>query len=415
MLHARHTVRTRLLWGPHLKNVTAGRPRLRAPYSLVLTTAIAAFSAGCAFFPNQGPSSIDVVTSKPADPDKVQYALLDVSPAVLAKVQEAREPALSRTFGERRPPPAIRLGVGDVVSVTIFEAASGGLFIPQDAGSRAGNFVSLPNQEVDLRGFISVPYAGAVQAAGRTPAEVQAAIEERLRNRAIEPQAVVTLQDGRSSRVTVTGEVNSSVRFSITAGDRLLDAVARAGGPKYPAYETYVTLKRGNRTAKIYLNNVIASADNNVYLYPGDTVVLNREFRSFMALGASGLNGQINFENETLTLAQAVGRSGGILDLRGDPTQTFVYRLEPKALAAEMGIDVTPYMSPMVPVIYRVNMREPDGLFLATKFPMRDQDILFVSNSAASELAKFLAFLQLGANTVSDTNVGRIAIKGGRF
>ena len=80
-----------------------------------------------------------------------------------------------------------------------------------------------------------------------------------------------------------------------------------------------------------------------------------------------------------------------------------------------MGYDVTPYITPMVPVIYRVNLREPDGFFLATRLPMRDQDILFVSNSQASEIAKFLAFIQLGANTVSDTNAARIAIKGGRF
>jgi hypothetical protein len=39
----------------------------------------------------------------------------------------------------RRPPPReIRLGIGDVVSITIFEAAAGGLFIPSDAGARPG-------------------------------------------------------------------------------------------------------------------------------------------------------------------------------------------------------------------------------------------------------------------------------------
>jgi len=387
----------------------------RAARSLALTTLLAVGSAGCAFFPNQGPSAIDVVSSKPADPDKVQYALVDLTPAVLAKLLEVREPALSQVFGDRRPPPSIRLGVGDVVSVTIFEAASGGLFIPQEAGSRAGNFVNIPLQEIDQRGFISVPYAGLVQAGGRTVSEVQSAIEERLRNRAIEPQAVVTVQESRSSRVSVTGEVNNSVRFPITTGDRILDAITRAGGPKFPAYETFVTLKRGNRTARVYLNSIINNEANNIFLYPGDTIVLNREFRSFMALGASGLNGQINFENETLTLAQAMGRSGGIIDLRGDPTQTFVYRLEPKNVVAEMGIDVTPYLTPMVPVIYRVNLREPDGFFLATKFQMRDQDILFVSNSTASELAKFLAFLQLGSNTITDVNAARIVFKGGRF
>ncbi len=391
------------------------RPWTRSLQSLIVSVVTAALCSACAFFPSQGPNAIEVLSSTPADPSKVQHAIIDLTPAVVARLQEVREPVLSQTLGQRRPAPFLRLGVGDVVGVTIFEAAPGGLFIPQEAGSRAGNFVNLPNQEVDQRGFIAVPYAGLVQAAGRSVSEVQATIEERLRNRAIEPQAVVTLQEARSTRVTVTGEVNESVRFPLTSGDRLLDAIARAGGPKYPAYETFVTLKRGNRTVRAYMNSVVNDPANNVYLYPGDTIVLNREFRSFMALGASGLNGQINFENETLTLAQAMGRAGGILDLRGDPTQTFLYRLEPKAVIADMGVDVTPYATSMVPVIYRVNLREPDGFFLATKFQVRDQDILFVSNSQASELAKFLALLQLGANTVTDTNAGRIAIKGGRI
>ena len=80
-----------------------------------------------------------------------------------------------------RPPPRITLGIGDVVSVTIFEAEPGGLFIPSDPGARPGNFVTLPNQVVDTNGNITVPYAGTIRAVGRTPPEVQEAINEALR------------------------------------------------------------------------------------------------------------------------------------------------------------------------------------------------------------------------------------------
>ena len=92
-----------------------------------------------------------------------------------------------------RPPPEIKFGIGDVVSVTIFEAAAGGLFIPSEAGVRPGNFVTLPNQPIDTKGFISVPYAGLVPAAGKTPSEVEQEIVDRIKNRAIEPQVVVAL------------------------------------------------------------------------------------------------------------------------------------------------------------------------------------------------------------------------------
>jgi hypothetical protein len=80
-----------------------------------------------------------------------------------------------------RPPPRITLGIGDVVSVTIFEAEPGGLFIPSEPGARPGNFVTLPDQMVDSNGNITVPYAGTIRAVGRTPSEVQQAITEALK------------------------------------------------------------------------------------------------------------------------------------------------------------------------------------------------------------------------------------------
>jgi polysaccharide export outer membrane protein len=79
-----------------------------------------------------------------------------------------------------RPPPQITLGIGDVVSVTIFEAEPGGLFVPSEPATRPGNFVTLPSQVVDTNGNITVPYAGTIRARGRTPAEVQEAINEAL-------------------------------------------------------------------------------------------------------------------------------------------------------------------------------------------------------------------------------------------
>src|SRR6185437_14771477 len=104
------------------------------------------------------------------------------------------EPAvLAGAFTDRRPPPAIKFGIGDTVSVTVFEAAAGGLFIPIEAGVRPGNFVTLPDQAVDNDGNISVPYAGTIPAAGRTNVEIQNDIVARIRNRAIEPQVVVAL------------------------------------------------------------------------------------------------------------------------------------------------------------------------------------------------------------------------------
>jgi polysaccharide export outer membrane protein len=256
-----------------------------------------------------------------------------------------------------------------------------------------------------------VPYAGVIPAAGRTLPEIQETIEARLRNRAIEPQAVVVLQDARSNQVTVTGEVNGSTRFALSAaGERIVDAISRAGGPRHPGYETLVTLQRRGQQGTVSFNRLISEPENNIYLQPGDTVVLSREAKSFLAFGASGQNGQINFEADDITLAQAVAKAGGILDERGDPQSVFIYRMEPKRLVAQMGYDVAGFITPAVPVIYRVNLREPSGYFLASKFPMRDRDLLYISNAPAVELVKVLQILRIGLATVNEFDAARVTV-----
>lgn len=101
--------------------------------------------------------------------------------AAKASLRAQSRASVANVLTPRRPP-KIRLGIGDVVSITIFEAAAGGLFIPSEAGARPGNFVTLPNQIVDSKGNITVPYAGTIRAAGRTPAEIQQAIIDALRD-----------------------------------------------------------------------------------------------------------------------------------------------------------------------------------------------------------------------------------------
>lgn len=383
----------------------------------LFVSAMALLVAGCDAFPTQGPNPLTLKAEESQSDIRTGYLLVDLAPANISVLEQTGPKALGDSFARFRGTgtPSLVLGPGDLVNVTIFEAAAGGLFIPSEAGSRAGNFVTLPVQEVDRNGMIQVPFAGFVKAGGRGLADVKNTIEERLRNRAIEPQAVVTLQESRSTLVTVTGEVNTPARFALArSNDRMLDAIARAGGSKWPPYETYLTLQRGNQTTRIYYNRLLNEPSNNIYTKPGDTISVSRETRSFLALGASGQNGFINFENETLMLSQAVARAGSILDSRGDPAQTFIYRLESRNVVQKMGYDTTGFSSDKVPVIYRVNLRDPQGYFLATKFPVLDKDILFVSNAQTVELTKFLQVLQLTGNTITDADAARIILKGYR-
>lgn len=361
-------------------------------------------SAGCSIMPSSGPE--DHLVKSEITRSGPDYGLVKLNADLLNIVSEYGPGALAGSFPDHRPPPSIKFGIGDVVSVTIFEAAAGGLFIPAEAGVRPGNFVSLPNQNVDSAGFITVPYAGAIRAAGRTPSEIQQDIVKALGNRAIEPQVVVALITQNTSLISVLGEVNTPSRLQANAaGERVLDVISRAGGPKGQGYETWVTLERAGKRATVPFGALVYQPANNVWVHPGDTIYVYREPQVFLAFGAAGAQGQFTFDMWKINMAQAMAKAGGLLDAQAEPAGVFVYRREPRELAERLGVDCSKFVGPLVPVVYNVDFRDPAGFFLATKFEMRDKDVLFAANAATVDTAKFLQFVRVVIATANDSIV----------
>ena len=384
---------------------------------------VLALATACSTLPDNGPQGDDVkkaAVSSINAPDgsvTLKYVLADLTMDVLGYTADYTISSLYKSYGGGRGgPPVIRVGVGDTIQVSIFESTEGGLFIPKDAGSRPGNFVTLPSQTVDRGGSISVPYAGLVPAAGRTLPEIQHDIEQRLANRAIEPQAVVALLNQQSNAVAVVGEVNSPNRFTIsTSGDRVVDMISKAGGLKYPDYESFVTLQRRNRTATVYFKALITNPAENIYVSPGDTINVYREQRSYLAFGASGQTGQFNFDSEKLTFAESVARAGGLLDDRANPAQTFLYRLEDRRILEKMGLDLSafPPEKKLIPTVYRANFRDPSSFFVAQRFLMHDKDMIYVSNAPVIELYKFLTLINSVSSTVAGVTADAVTARDG--
>src|SRR5262245_7113580 len=362
--------------------------------------------AGCTALPTSGPSSKHIIegasTVLVSEPNTVgfDYVLLDINRSVLDRVAGIGLGSFFKSFGNKNTAPAaIRVGVGDVVQVSIFESTSGGLFVPAEAGSRPGNFVTFPSQMVDRSGTVSVPFAGQVKVEGRSLSEIQAEIEQRLSRRAVEPQAIVALAEQNANEVSVVGEGAANGKLKIRpAGERVLDMISKAGGLKYPGYETFVALQRGKQKTAIYFPHLINSPDENVFVAPGDTLYVYREQQKFVAVGAlgaggqtSGLTGQFAFEQERLSLNEAIARAGGLLDARASPSQVFLYRMEYRDTLEALNIDLKkfPRDQKFIPAIYRANYRDPSSFFLAQSFPMRHRDIIYVANAESVELTKF--------------------------
>jgi polysaccharide biosynthesis/export protein len=357
--------------------------------------------AGCAVMPVAGPQSWDVKSGQ-ADPESIPYGLMRLTPRSL-EVLAAHAPRIAGEFTDKRGPQAIRFGIGDVLGVTIFEAGAGGLFIPLETAVRQGNYVTLPNQEVDVQGNISVPYAGAIRAQGRTAIELQDAIVDALKDLALKPQAVVTLVGQRASSFSVLGDVRQSGRFpALPSGERILDAIARASGLTFPGNESWVVFERDRKRALIPFGAIVDIPGNNIFVRANDLIYVYHEPQTFLAFGASGRQGQFPFEAWHISLAEAVAKANGLSDTQADPGSTFLYRGEPREVAAELGVDVSKYKGPIVPVIYNLDLRDPAGYFLASKFEVRNKDVIYISNASSVEVSKFLTYVRLIVGTATD-------------
>ncbi len=361
--------------------------------------------AGCSsFISGSGPTRAAVIQGaafylQNGKPDaRLGYALVAVNAAVVSRLR-SRDQAPAFTAGLVDMPAAEpTIGVGDVLSVEIFEAHAGGLFIPQEAASRPGNFVQLLPEQVDSTGRITIPYAGPILAAGFTPRQVAATIQHRLEDRALEPQVMVAVTQHFANDVSVLGDVNTALRFALEpGGERLLSALARAGGPKDPDYETLITVQRQGRAQTALLSEIAQHPGQNIQLQAGDVLYVAHEPRYFLAVGATGqtttlseLNRRFPFQDYNLTLGDALARAGGLQDDRANAQGVFLYREESRATLEQIGLHVPPGLPASIATIYMVDLTDPAGLFYCNKIWMRNGDTIFVSNAPAADLTKFI-------------------------
>jgi polysaccharide export outer membrane protein len=384
--------------------------------SSILAIVIAALLPACSLLPGTGPTSDAVhgnATAGVRSTAPLPYALVDISADTIGFLSQPNLITFKGQFPDKRPKPTQVVGVGDVLNISIFEAAPGGLFTPgQSAGARPGNFVDLPAQAVDQKGSIYVPYAGEIPAAARTIPEIQQAVVARLRNRAIEPQVVISLNQQHASVVSVLGDVNTPGVLSLNSvGERLMALIARAGGPKFQAVESYVTLQRDGKRVRVLLSRVVNDPRENIFIRPNDVIFIARESPTFTALGALnqnvfGFNSEIPFDVETLTLAQAMGKAGGLNDQQSDPSEIYVYRYEDRPFLEKLGVDLTRFTYDRIPTIYRLNLRDPSGMLLAAGFQMRSKDVMYVANAKVVDYYKLLLLINNTTSTVRNVNSG---------
>lgn len=366
---------------------------------------------GCALMPNSGPSKRQVLQSDKPD-DATGVPVIKVDEEIARKLGETKKTvAFSKVFGKSSIPP-YTIGPGDVLEISIWETPPAILFkslaLDTALGAMASGSEEIPPQRVMEDGTISIPFAGRVKVAGRSPAKIEADIASRLSGKANNPQVMLRVVDNPASQVSVIGDVNKSCNIPLTPkGERILDALAAAEGVSHPITKTSLQLSRKGVNARMPLDKIIDDPEQNLQLAPGDVVAALFQPWTYSVLGATGRNQEVPFEAAGISLAQALSRTGGLNDARADPGGVFIFRFEDAAL-----VQAPTLRQPSdgkLPVVYQIDFNEPSSFFAIQNFPMQDKDVLYVANMPSAELEKFLRMV--GMVLTPTLNLGRYQLQ----
>jgi polysaccharide export outer membrane protein len=353
-------------------------------------------AAACSSLPRAGPSTDEVVERFEKGPNPLGVRIVNISPDVVQALQEAPRDSLADLNRLRSPRAVDRIGPGDVISVSIYEAGPG-LFTPATrqatGGDTSGSTAeTLPRLQVDQAGRVEIPFAGLLTVAGHTTTEVGHMIEDRLAEKAVQPQVIVSIVSGDTNSVIVGGDVKTPGRRALTlSGENLLDVIALSGGPSHDPPDTMVRVIRGRATGLVALTRLQEDPTENIRMQPQDRVQVVFAPRSFLVFGATGRVAQTPFEATRVSLAEALARSGGLDDNRANPASVFLFRQEPAGVAAKLGLP--PPNGASVPVVYRADLRDPQNFFLLQQIAMEDKDLIYVANAGTVQVYKFLQLI----------------------
>ena len=287
------------------------------------------------------------------------------------------------------------ISAGDTLGLTIWENVDDGLLAAQ-----GGNATLLEEVQVDGSGFIFVPYAGRIRAAGNSPEAIRRIITQRLSEQTPDPQVQVRRIAGDGATVSLIGAVSAQGVYAIERPTRTLSTMlARAGGVSIVPEIAQVTVLRGNMKGQIWFEDLYQHPELDIALRGGDRILIEEDSRSFTALGATGSQRKVAFESQTLSALEAIAQVGGLNAGTADPTGVFIFRNEPQEVVEQV-LGRTDLVGAQR-MIYVLDLTKPNGLFMARDFVIRDSDTLYVTEAPFTQWSKVISSITGSASSLN--------------
>ena len=363
--------------------------------AIVLFTSVA-LVVGCGL-PRSGPNKREVLSG--AVDKKGNAFVVTVTPEVSRLTAVQPSFGFSESFRNAGVVASDMISSGDEISITVYENVKDDPLL----GNTGQRVSGLSTVQVDGQGYIFIPYAGRIKAAGQTNEGLRQAITRKLEGQTPDPQVSVVRQAGVGSTVSISGQAGANGVYPIDASTRTLATMlAKSGGVTIDPATAIVRVTRGGHTGKIWLNDLYQNPAQDIALRPGDKIMIEEDSRKFIALGATGAQSTVPFVSPTMSALEAIATVGGLSTMSADPKGVFILRDEPEGIARS--VLGKPELIGDQRIIYVLNLTEPTGLFEARDFQIRDGDTLYVTEAPFVQWQK-----TLGAITGSTTAASNLA------
>jgi polysaccharide biosynthesis/export protein len=359
---------------------------------LLLTSVAVVASCG---LPRSGPNKREILAG--SVDKKGDAHIVTVTSAVTAATAVQPSFGFSDSFRNAGLVGSDTMATGDVLAVTVFENVKDEPLL----GNTGQRVTGLTEIQVDGQGFIYIPYAGRIKAAGQTPEGIRQAITRKLEDQTPDPQVTVARAAGGGSTVSISGQAGVNGVFPIETSTRTLATMlAKSGGVTIDPAVAIVRVTRGGQTGKIWLKDLYENPRLDIALRPGDRIVIEEDSRKFIALGATGTQNLVPFQSPTMSALEAIAMVGGLATMAADPKGVFVLRDESESIARV--VLNQPNLVGDQRIVYVLNLTEPTGLFEARDFQIRDGDTLYVTEAPFVQWQKTLGAITGSTNAASN-------------
>ena len=357
---------------------------LRFAKGAALIVTLGAVSA-CGLLPRSGPNKSEIFSGSVMEEGNAFVMVVDDRINRIAGVSPAL--GFSEAFKNAGVVGSDTIRAGDVLGLTIWEHVEDGLLSAPGASA-----TPLEEVQVDGSGFIFVPYAGRIKAAGNSPEAIRRIISEKLADQTPDPQVQVRRLAGDGATVSIVGGVSGQGIYPIERPTRTLATMlARAGGVASEPEIAKVTVVRGNHSGSIWFEDLYANPGNDIALRGGDSIFVEDSQRYFTALGATGSQNRVQFADQSISAIEAIAQVGGLSANAADPTGVFVLREEPASVANQL-LNRDDLVGSQR-VVYVLDLTQPNGLFIARDFMIRDQDTVYVTEAPFVQFNKGVSAL----------------------